>query len=1102
VTKSSVHRRVGSARLLPPAVVTPALARTRLEQRLDDALDRRLAIVVAGAGFGKTTLLSGWAARKRVAWYSLMPEDAELGTLVRGLVGALRLRIPGLPTTLVSSAVSPLGAEPDPGELGRADAYAEYVCAALHDLNARDLVLVLDDLHELGDGGAAARLVESFVRHAPPLLHVVLASRVEPPFPIERLRGRGQVVELTARELAFSADETDLLVGEALGNPEGGLAEELHEATGGWPAAVRLALEALRTAPPTERARTLAGLRGPGSPLFAYLAGEVLEREPADVQELVRMVAPLGPFTAELCEALGVAGASEVLVSLERRGLFVEPDPQDVGWYSLGALTRELALERMPLPKAELNEARLRAATWLATRGHLERAAALLAAAEAHEELAALLSERGEELLAAGAVDAVVRFSDLLPPELRSPVVERLSGEARQAQGDWDGALACFERAGKGTEELDPGIAWRAGLVHHLRGDLDEAASMYARARLDGSASRDEALALAWQASLEWLRGDFDACRELGGRAHEIASRAGDAQALAASHTVLALMAAYEGDRVANDAHYVRALEHAERARDVLQIIRIHVNRGSRRMEEAEYEDSIAELDIALRLADLAGYAFLRALALNNRGTARFRLGRLEEAMSDLEAAKTLYQQLGSLDVAYPLASMGEIFRCRGDLALARAVLEEAADRADAAGDVQALVPALSGLARVLASEEPERAAELADRAVAYGRGMGFVGAVLAAAEVAISQGDHASAGDLAEAAAAESRARRDRAGLAEALELGSVAEADSAPARSHLEEAIAIWREIHGPLGEARARLALAKLVPSAEGRALALEAEERLTDLGARGLAASARALLAEFDQVRAAAVAVESLGRFRVLRGGRPVPLAAWQSKKARDLLKFLVSRRGRPTPREVVMEALWPGGDPARVGNRLSVALSTLRSVLDPERRFAQDRFVGGDKDVLHLEVTNLDIDVERFLAEAQAGLSLLDEGDTSAARGRLVQAEALYAGDFLEEDAYEDWPIALREEARATYIAVARALGKDALARGDADLAARYFLRTLEKDRHDEEVHLALVSLLASAGRHGEARRAYRSYVARMEEISVEAAPYPGALRSP
>jgi ATP/maltotriose-dependent transcriptional regulator MalT len=105
----------------------------------------------------------------------------------------------------------------------------------------------------------------------------------------------------------------------------------LHEATGGWPAAVRLALEALRSVPAAERRRTLAGLRRPGSPLFAYLAGEVVERESAEVQALVRTVAPLGPFSAELCEALGIPDAADVLASLERRDSSSSPTPWGSG---------------------------------------------------------------------------------------------------------------------------------------------------------------------------------------------------------------------------------------------------------------------------------------------------------------------------------------------------------------------------------------------------------------------------------------------------------------------------------------------------------------------------------------------------------------------------------------------------------------------------------------------------------------------------------------------------------------------------------------------------------------------------------------------------
>ena len=1094
--KHNVVQGARATKLLPPAVAPPALPRPRLEGRLDDGVGRRLTVLIAGAGFGKSTLLSAWAGPRATAWYTVAAEDAELASLARGIVSALRLRVPALQVGVGNAIEGSRGPDGDLGELGSADAYAALICAALSDGGGRrDLVLVLDDLHELGADGASARLVESLVRNAPPTLHVVLASRDEPPFPIERLRGQGQVVELTARELAFTTDETRLLLEQALGESADDVAGDLQEASRGWPAAVRLALEALRDVSPEERRRTLDGLRRPGGRLFSYLAGEVFEREPEDVRALIRTVAPLDRFNGELCEALGVDNAAEALASLERRGLFVESDRSEAGWYSLGALVREFARESMAPGDGEQKALLVRAAAWLQAAGFVEDALRALAAAGAYEELAVLLAERGEAMVSAGAVDSVIRYTELLPDAVLSTPILLLAGRARQIRGEWEDALSWYARAAD-AHEVAPGLAWRIGLIHHLRGELDEAVSVYERGRLDGESPRDEALLLAWHASLEWLRGDLEACRERGGRALQIATRIGDAQALAAAHTVMALIAAYEGDRVANDSHYMRALEYAERAGDVMQVIRVHTNRGSRRMEEADYEEALAELEIALRLADVSGFVFFRALALANRGASLLRLGRLEESIADLEAARSAYQSIGSADVCYALQYLGDVYRERGDLALARAAYEEAAERADEAGDQQALVPSLAGLARVVAGEDPDRAAELAQRARSYGPGMAYVESLLAAADVALRGGDREQAAELAADAAAEAGARRDRAGLAEALELGAAAADEPERARALAEEAIAIWRDIRSPFGEARTQLALARMLGATEGLALAETAEARLRELGVRGPATAAASLLAEYSEASASTVSIESLSRFRVLRDGVPVPLGEWQSRKARDLLKMLVARRGRPTPRDVLMEALWPEGDPAKLANRLSVALSTLRSVLDPERRHDQDHYVSAGKDVLALELTSLDIDVERFLAEAADGFALRADGALSRARGRLAAAEALYSGEFLEEDAYEDWAVPLREEARATYISVARALGEDALERGEHDLAARYLLRTLEKDPYDEEVHLALVALHEAAGRHGEARRAYRTYVARMEEIAVEAAPFP------
>jgi DNA-binding SARP family transcriptional activator len=173
----------------------------------------------------------------------------------------------------------------------------------------------------------------------------------------------------------------------------------------------------------------------------------------------------------------------------------------------------------------------------------------------------------------------------------------------------------------------------------------------------------------------------------------------------------------------------------------------------------------------------------------------------------------------------------------------------------------------------------------------------------------------------------------------------------------------------------------------------------------------------------------------------------------------------------------------------------VALSTLRGVLDPERQLDPEHLVSADRTTIRLDLEHVEVDVERFLAEAYAGLDGRGPHAPEDAVGRLASAEALYAGDFLPEDPFDDWAIPLREEARNAYVAVTRALAERSAASGDHDAAARFLLRILERDAFDERAHLGLVSALVASGRHGEARRAYRAYEARMGELDVEALPF-------
>jgi ATP/maltotriose-dependent transcriptional regulator MalT/DNA-binding SARP family transcriptional activator len=1076
---------------MPVGATLSNLARPRLQRRLDECLSRRLCAVVAGPGFGKSTLLRGWSAPHRVAWCELTPDEAHLHSLVKRIVDAL----PGGASQSLTSISDASGPESS-DEMARAAAYAALVADVIDEEHIDPLILVLDDVHEIGPEGPPVKFLQELCRLAPEQLHLVLLSRSDVPFAIDRLRGRGEVVEISGRDLAFDVTEIEQVLSVTVGEDAVGLAPQLHAVSAGWPAAIRLSSEALRHVPPGDRESTLASLGRRGSALFAYLAGEVFAHEFPEVREFVRRVAYLERVTPAMCTALGLADADMITDRLRRQGVFLAPSGTHDDWLVVNDLTRAFVQERHPLPWEIATHLRSSAARWFEANGYREDALKLFELAEDYDAIVRMLAKAGSEMLASGQVQTVRRAIDGLPAERRDGAMEVLAGEARQILGDWEGALACFLRAGGEEGDLSPSLAVRMGLIHYFRGDLREAARAYERGVVDGSDLVNEALLLAWRSSICWLTGESERCREYSSAAFRAASEAEDPRALAAAHTSLAMLAALEGDRRANDWHYARAVDAAEEAHDLLQIIRIRTNRSSYYAEQGAYEEALQELAVAIPLAEAAGFAAFHGLGMVNRGWALFQLGRLEEAIADLETAKNIFQAMGSTDAGHALALLGCVHAERDERALARALFEEAIELGRRSDDVQSLLPALVGMARLVLQEEPDQAASFASEASALARGLDRVQTQLVAGWVAISSGRPEDALSAADQAEKEARFRRDRPGIAESLELRAVATGPPDEAIEHLDQAIAIWQRIGNPLGEARSQLRKAALLEGPPARALATAARDRLREMGARRLVALAENLIDAMSASSVPHVVIATLGGFRILRRGDPIGVGEWQSKKARELLKVLVSKRGRPVPRETIMEELWPAEDPSKLGNRLAVALATVRGVLDKDRRFPPDHFVASEDASLFMRLGNVEIDLEVFLSTAAKGFDLLRAGDPDRGLETLAAAENLYRGDFLEGDPYQEWTVAPREEARVTYIAVSHILGANAIEEADTDTAVRLYLRILEKDPYDETAHLGLVGALASLGRYGDARRAHLAYVARMEEIEVEASPFP------
>jgi len=1073
---------VGSRKLRAPADGPAVLVRARLDDRLEEVGRRRLTLVTAAPGLGKTSLLAGWARRQGCAWYSVGADDSDPAVLARGLLEAVRLRVPAVDPAAVAAPTTSEGwAIPSEGQGSLA---ADQVVGMLTERLLDDLTLVIDDVHELAGADSSYRLLGDLVRGGPSLLHIVLSSRTDPVFGVARLRGQGLASDLPGSALRFTGAETAAMAATILGDDRDGLAAELHEATAGWPAGVRVIAEWLREAPADRWPAMVRRAGDAGGPLEALLVEEVLPATPVAVVELLRAVVPLDRFTAPLAAELVGPGADELVTTLARDGLWVVPDTDRHGWLVVPPVLRGFARSRLAVGATDSAVMLRRAAAWLEGQGETGRALAGL--------LAGGLSPGGN---AGGDDGAPVGTEPAGEPADRSDDTDAcVEGGARLVRGDYDGAVAavgpCLTQSG--SVGLSAGLV--AGLAHHFRGELEEALAIYDRALESDGSPALRAMVLGWAAGASWLVGDVDRCRRLTGEVEDAARLSGDDRAWAMAHTARGMAAAFEGDRQAM-RHYERALAHAEAAHDHLQIVRIRNNRGSRFLSEGYYREALVELDEAVRLSVLAGIGMFRGLTLATRGEVLLGLGRLDEAARELEAAKADYEQRGSRMASYPLAHLGTVHRLQGHLTLARAHYEEALSIAETSGDHQGRVPALAGLALCLADTDPEEATRLTARALALAS-LTRPEALIAAAEAALRTGDLVVAAARAEEASRAARSHRDRPALAEALELQARVLGDPRSAAPLLEEAASVWAAIGNPLGEARVLLAQARL-GGAGALTAAVEAERALSQLGARTLASEAARLQADLASAALPALAVRVLGGFGVERSGVPVHTVEWQSRKARDLLKVLIARRGHPVPRDVLIDLLWEDEDPARAGSRLSVTLSTLRAVLDPEKRFDPEHFLAHDRTAAWARLDHMTVDVEVFLDNARAGLWALAAGDPGAA-ALLAKAEASYAGEFLEEDVYTDWSTVLREEARTTYVSVAMALADLTLAAADHDGAARYLLRVLARDQYDERAHLQLVAALTGAGRHGEARRMYRSYCDRMAAIDVEPVAFPDA----
>ena len=315
--------------------------RQRLAEALGEGLARRLILVCAPAGSGKTTLLADWASsgNRPVAWLSLDAADNDPVRLWRHVVAALDRARPG-----IGERVGPLLGPPAPAS------FEGPVTALINELAAQrgdgEVLLVLDDYHVI-DAQPVHGSLGFLLEHLPRGLHLVLASRADPPLPLARLRAGGHLAELRAGDLRFTTAETAALFREsAHADLPAAAVAALAARTEGWVAGLQLAALSLRRQ--ADPAGFVAAFSGSHRYVLDYLAEEVLDRQPEELRTFLLETSLLERLSGGLCDAVtGRDGSQLMLERVEQAGLFLVPLDEVRGWWRYHHLFADLLRARL-----------------------------------------------------------------------------------------------------------------------------------------------------------------------------------------------------------------------------------------------------------------------------------------------------------------------------------------------------------------------------------------------------------------------------------------------------------------------------------------------------------------------------------------------------------------------------------------------------------------------------------------------------------------------------------------------------------------------------------------------------------------------------------
>jgi ATP/maltotriose-dependent transcriptional regulator MalT len=1020
------------------------LRRARLLEFLHEYLDRKLLLVSAAAGYGKTALLTDLASDTEipVCWYSLDNGDRDPQVFLEYLVASIRRQFPrfGARTSALLQ---------DPAQARNHDTVVGTLVTEIYEDIPQYFVLVLDDYHLVDASAPVNHILDSLLNYLPDNAHIILASRTLPTeLNLTRLTARQQVAGMGVNELRFHADEIRALMQQNYHlEITQTVAEQLADQSEGWIAGLVL------TTPTLWRGlfEDWVKARGPSSQLFEFLATEVLAQQPASLQTFLLESSILDEMSVRLLnELLGIANAHTQFDAIEARNLFTTR--LDGDWYRYHHLFREFLATRLE-------------------RTNIRRFQAL------QRRAAELFEQRGELNI---AVEHWLKSGDF---ENAARVIE-LAAESLHNQGRGSTLAGWIDQLPAPLLEKKPALLVRRGSIHIEAGELHQAQAVFAQARHVYELQHDTlslARVLIQEAIVARFQGQNDECiakcrsvlelvdsREFGVLA---ATRRTMGTALLAQGNFPSALTELEyalrlyhltndrynatltehdlgitfrglGDHARADEHFQQALNGwrqlkntADLANTLNSIAVGHYHQGELAQAQALFEEALSEVK-------RAGYLRFEAYITTGQGDVFRDQGEFERALEAYSAAFSIAEKIQEgLLITYALAAMSDVWRLTGDLSAAEQVAHSAMDSAQ--------------------SHRSDYESALAQTA------LGAVRLYQGARNEAINDFQHAL--NLFERGHAKRDAARVRYFLAQAYFNENKIE----ETQRQLQALAAAGNE----LGEDQFILsegAAAKpLMQYAVNRRLGTGYFRKiLKKLGQAETSASRQSVIEPLESPWPQ-MEIFALGESRVLRDGKVIEKSAWQTAKTKELFFYLALDRagGR---KEHVTATLWPQLSRSQANDTFHTSKHRIKRALFDDCLILQDGLY-----LLNPEAPRW-LDVEEFERLLRAADEADEEAESAELRARALD---LYRGDLLQ-DIYSDWCQLYRDALREKYLGAVSQLGEYHTASGDFTRAIEIYQSGLARDHLREEIYRGLMDLYARMGDRTSAIKIYK----RCEEL--------------